>query len=268
MTQINEQYCGYHFRIARRRRGMSQVALARQLNIDQSAVSRLEHGALPNPSWNLVQRLCVALDLEPQAMVRHGLDPKSRALQPIAQLRGRVAAHMLYLGYRERLAEMLGFCLRDMQSVRPTVTTLSMTLCTWSDGVLQVYAVYQDGCIHTGERRGSGTPAVRALLASWKADRPLRRSVRDELPIQSDETALVIDQPLPQGMLGIDMREEELADVDSAREWVVSMSEPFREGLRLVEDRCEAQRQRSAAAEVPLHLPHIDARRAPVEVAG
>ena len=267
MTQLTE-YCGYHFRIARKRRGLSQVALARQLHIDQSAVSRLEHGVLPNPSWDLVQRLCVALDMEPHAMMRHGPGPGSHALQQIAQLRGQVAKHVLYLGYRERIPELLACCLRDMQSVRPTVTTLALTLFTWSDGVRQCYATSLNGQIQSDERRVTGTPAIRTLLANWKADTPLQRESREELPIVNDETALAIDQPLPQGMLGIDLREEELADLDAARAWVVSMSEPFREALRLIEDRCEASRHRSELTGISSSLHLIEARLAPTEVAG
>lgn len=267
MNQPNG-YCGFHFRIARQRRGLSQVALAQELNIDQSAVSRLEHGALPNPSWHLVQKICVALELQPQAMMQHGAHPASVTLQPIAALLGRIATHMLYLGYRESIPELLGYCLRDIQSVRPTVTTLSLTLFTWSDGVRQCYAVHKDGRIQTEERRVAGTPAVRNLLVAWKADRALQREVRDELPLASDETAVAFDHPLPQGMLGIDLREEELADPDGAAAWVASMSEPFREGLRLIEDRCEASRQRSRLTETSAHMNLIESHLAPSEVAG
>ena len=201
-------------------------------------------------------------------MMRHGPGPSSHTLHPIAQLRGQVAKHVLYLGYQERIPELLACCLRDMQSVRPTVTTLVLTLFTWSDGVRQCYATNKGGQIQSDERRVTGTPAIRTLLANWKADTHLRRETREELPVDNEETALVLDLPLPQGMLGIDLREEELADLAAAHEWVVNMSEPFREALRLIEDRCEASRHRSELTGISSSLHLIEARLPPTEAAG
>ncbi|MBT4098503.1 MAG: helix-turn-helix transcriptional regulator [Gemmatimonadetes bacterium] len=245
-----QDYCGYHFRIARQRLGLSQVALARQLHIDQSAVSRLERGMLPNPSWHLIQEICVVLNLEPHAMIGDAIDNPSTALQPIAQLRGRVAMHFLYVGYHERLPELLGYCLRDLQSVRPTLTALSLTLFTSDKGVRHCYAVYGQGEIQTGERRAVATRPVCALMASWRENQVMCRQTREELPVQGEETALAIDHPLSEGMLGFDLREEELADTESARFWVAEMAEPFVEGMRLVNDRSEIRRQQSELTEV------------------
>ncbi len=243
-------YCGYHFRIARQRLGLSQVAVAKKLHIDQSAVSRLERGVLPNPSWHLVQEICGALNLEPHAMIGHCPDngstvQHSTQQQSMAQLRGRVAMHFLRMGYRDRISELLTCCLRDLQSVRPTLTALSLTLFTRDSGVRQIYAVYRQNEIHGAERRASGTKSMRALMASWRDDQVLWREARDELPLPGEETAVAIDHPLPQGMLGVDLREEELADTQGARQWVAEMAEPFAEGLQLIDDRYEARRHQT-----------------------
>ena len=51
-------------RIVHRRKqlGLSQLELARRLNLRPEAMSRLEHDGIPNPGKNIIKRLCQVLN--------------------------------------------------------------------------------------------------------------------------------------------------------------------------------------------------------------
>lgn len=56
----------------RRRRGLTQDALAAQSGIDQTTISSLETARKSNPTFNTVMALARALDIEP-AQLRFGI---------------------------------------------------------------------------------------------------------------------------------------------------------------------------------------------------
>lgn len=53
-------------RISHRRKqlGMSQLELAKLLNLRPEALSRLEHDGIPNPGKDIIKRLCRALNCD------------------------------------------------------------------------------------------------------------------------------------------------------------------------------------------------------------
>lgn len=53
---------------ARTRCHLTQVALAEKTGLDQTTISKLELGKVPNPGIDTVLRLASALDLDPRAL--------------------------------------------------------------------------------------------------------------------------------------------------------------------------------------------------------
>lgn len=55
-------------RQARKRRGLSQVQLAKAASMDQTSISKLEVGKVLDPSFETVVRLAAALDIDPRTL--------------------------------------------------------------------------------------------------------------------------------------------------------------------------------------------------------
>jgi len=58
MGTLAQQFARY-----REMKGLSQQALAKQANVPQSSISRIETGLLKNPGVICLQRLAIALDV-------------------------------------------------------------------------------------------------------------------------------------------------------------------------------------------------------------
>lgn len=222
--------------VARRRKGWSQLRLARQLGVDQSTVSRLERGEMTSAPWRLVIEVCRQLDLEPQAVV---LPPPGEELQPgysLALVRARISHHFLYLGYEQRLPEMLHFCLGELARVRPTVVGLHLV--AFADTQARhYYAIWRHGEVSFAERIESDrmTAVIRRLRHLWESAEPEVRTLREDLA--GWRPPLTVDCPIPQGIVSVDFTKEEDPEAHDTVTWVSHLAETFGVGLDVVEER-------------------------------
>lgn len=65
----------YDLRTARRRAGLTQIALARRAGIQQGMISKLENGLVPDPRFSTVLNLARALKVEPGLLRFDGSSP-------------------------------------------------------------------------------------------------------------------------------------------------------------------------------------------------
>lgn len=251
-------YSAHTLTVARRRKGWSQLCLARRLGVDQSTVSRLERGEMTSAPWRLVIEVCRQLDLEPQAVLS---PPPGEELKPgyaLALVRARISHHFLYLGYEQRLPEMLHFCLGELARVRPTVVGLHLV--AFADTQARHdYAIWRHGEASFAERIESDrmTAVVRRLRQLWESAEPGVRTLRQDLA--GWRPALTVDCPIAQGILSVDFAKEEDPQVHDTVAWVSHLSETFAVGLDVVEER-KGGRPHGDLHSIAVRLAAIEAR--------
>jgi len=62
----------------RKKRGLTQVQLAKRVGLEQAQISQLERADDPNVGWHIVRRLATALNVRPQDLF--SIRPRSRPL--------------------------------------------------------------------------------------------------------------------------------------------------------------------------------------------
>lgn len=77
---------GAQVRTARKRLDLTQVAAAERCDFDQSTLSKIETGDYPAMTPELILRLCLGLDMKPEAFAW------PTAIVEIAEMRSRSAA--------------------------------------------------------------------------------------------------------------------------------------------------------------------------------
>lgn len=259
MANARDTYGAETLVVARRRKGWSQRFLAQRLGIDQSTVSRLEHGGMANVPWRLLTQACQLLDLDPQAVVAAGPGDEMRPGFALALVRARISHHFLYLGYWQRLPEMLQYCLAEMARVRPSVVGVHLLVF----GQLETrhfYALWRDGESSFAERiEPEGmTPPVRRLYQLWETQGTSLRAEREETA--GWRPGLAVDYPMPRGMLGVDFSRQEDPARHETLNWVSRLAETYAVGLDVVAERGGDGYFRDDLNAIALRLAAIEAR--------
>lgn len=67
-------------RKAREDKGLTQERLAELAGVDQATISLLENGRIQSPGWDVVARVCAALELDPHVAFPVKPAPRSEAV--------------------------------------------------------------------------------------------------------------------------------------------------------------------------------------------
>ena len=133
-AMTEKERLGKMVRCARNERGLRQKELGELVGLSRSQVSALEGGTDQAPVWtvDLVQRLCVALEVYPEAFTH-------RSYHMARLLRGRISVHLSHLGLWDRLSEAFYHLLTDVHRLRPDIVGLSVLVGSHPSGEPRAY---------------------------------------------------------------------------------------------------------------------------------
>lgn len=248
-------------RAAREASGRTQSELARAIGSHQSVISDLERGR-GDPPVSLLLELLAQLDLQPMALFPTA-DPPDERHEPAYTIAARVA-HAFLRHRHQGLGEIFQVLVEDLRRLRIDLLAVTLHLFdrrpmsyagaiagrwgpTWRENV------FTDSTSHLRDTRGE-------LYRGWRNQTEVRKD--GQLCTMPDyEPALVVDQPVPQGMVGFGFAHER-PDISP---WTRLVADAVSEGVGLLDEIRQASSPNLAGEvlELKSRLDRLEARLAP-----